>query len=256
MVARGYAYASAAEQGLSYNADEHFSEKGRVRRIMDAIGGRKALVSRVLASEIKKEDVGHVEEKRTMLGFEMGILFERALQYGAYVFKPEDARRRIDDLQRVQDGGVIDYDDAHRVLFMNGICRGLGDDFIQARLAEKDEEDSWLKGKIRVAVSDLETRIDSYEQLLAEERDEIEHQFPVVIMLEGKEAGVIDTGMPLLQERVGTQTIKPGAIREIRVPLRNVSTVEGWVVENGLAEVKVTPLEYYEIHEVVESVKK
>jgi len=255
MIATTYAYASCAETGLLFNADEHFP-KDRVERTLEAIGGKDAFIERVLESDVRDYGVTDIEEKKKSLEIETDIMFEHALRYGAYVFKPEDARQSIDALEKIKNGEISDIDSVHRTLFINGILQGKSENFIKDRLSELDSEDCLIKKQIDIVKTRLRERIVSYEELPAEERNEIENQFPVVIMLEGKRNSIEDPGVPLLQERVSKESIQASAIREIRVPTKNVSTVEKWLGKNNLDDIVVTPLEFYEIHEVVENSKQ
>lgn len=251
IIATTYAYTSSGETGLSYNADEYF-QKDRVTRTIEAIGGKNAFIERVLESVVQEYGIQDVGEMRKTLEFETGVMFESALQYGAYVFKPEESKRRIDALKRIQGGKVTDINVVHQVLFLNGIFQGQREEFIKDRLSERNEEGSVINNQINTAIRKLDERMVSYETLPKEEKVEIENQFPVVIMLEGKEENIVDPKVPLLQERVATKTIRASAIREIRVPQKYVPEVQEWLEEDNLPGVKVTPLEFYEIHEVVE----
>lgn len=251
-IARIYSYATSTDPGLSYNADSYF-DIDRTQRFVRAMGGMERITELMLAHALETHDTDDVDSIRDTIRLEIEFSLETGLGYGQYVLSTERAKQNIQDIQRLLDGNIDDYHEIRRLLFHNQIFRGRPKSFVDKELKTLTDEESWLTRKLRSTIEHWKEAVSTYNALPASEREEIENQFPVVLLIEGKGMKVHSPDSPIPHERVTHSAIEPNRIREIRVPESKVETVRKWVEEAQLENVTVTPLEYYEIDEVVQS---
>lgn len=220
------------QKGLSVSHPDHPSTE-TFQQLFARLGARKselpnnlaidseALTGKSLPEVFVKELLGTMkpEELKKMLAKRMGL-------------KPE----QINDEMIEKATG----DEAQRAFI---------DDFKKREYAPNIEK---IKNEVLPSITD--------EKLKEELEQEAEHSFPCMITLEasGKEQhlttvsrGENPTHIPF--EDFYWDTFRGEDIREIRVPENKIKKVQGWLKEKNLGNIKIVPIEIFEIKRIIQS---
>ncbi|MDD3661585.1 MAG: hypothetical protein PHG63_00820 [Candidatus Dojkabacteria bacterium] len=254
--ARGYAYQSSREWGLSYTADEalgaSFLERVQTKFFPDMNAAVEAEHKRVIGLGNNDPE----DEVREAIKMEMDIQRERMQTPGAFVFSPDSAREMIGELQRLQNGEIEDTVAAERLLRANNVLWRRGASVVRQTLQTLSDPQSWLTKRIEELKASYAQMIIAYENLSDDERNELEHQFPCMVLVEGDGMKLGNKATAFVPEVQALERTEPQRVREISVPESKVETVQKWIEAEGLKGVIVTPLEFSEVKDVLDSVEK
>lgn len=254
-VAKGYAYQSSREHGLSYTADKFlgspFLERAKAKLFPDIEETIETEVDRI----IKQGSQDSEDEIRDAVRMEKEIQIERLQTPGAFIFDPDSAREMIARLQLLQDQKIEDKGETERLLRMNNILWRRGSSVVQESLKTLSDPQSWLSKRIEQLKKTYSDMIKVYESLPDSERDELEKQFPCIILIEGEGMNLGHEATAFTPEVQVLEKTGPQRIREIIVPESKIPLVQQWIKEEGLGKIPVTPLEFTEIHDIVDSEK-
>lgn len=264
---------------LSYDSEAELHDS-RINRVADDVyGGIDDTIERRTAKEVEArqteyaddEQITH-DQKVNLAKEEMKKIIEHKFvdrsQSGANTFNPERMKERYARLEKVINGDASS-EDTEKVLRDTLTLEEARHYFTKrnepkAPLYRTGEVIEWATEQIKDADSDLGKRIRdalqvqkdkvlAYESLPIDERQKRENQFSCFIIVEGKGLEVEEVGyMEKVHEVRSSNTVEPSRIREIQVPEGKVADVEKWVSEAGLDNVRVVPIEYFEIQEVIE----
>jgi hypothetical protein len=268
---------------LNYNSDADL-HNSRIERVLnDVYGGIDSTIERRVMKEVNARQVEYADDehmthdqKVKLAKDEMRKIIEHKFidrsQSGANTFNPQRMKERYAQLEAVTDGDAS-LDDTEKVLRDTLLLEEARHYFTErdapkAPLYKTGEVIDWAIGQIRDINSDLGKRtrdalqiqkrkVLAYEALPQEERHERENQFPCFIIVEGKglkaqEVDYLERG----QEVRSDNTVEAQRIREIQVPESKVTEVEQRVSNAGLSNIRVVPIEYFEMQEVIEYKKQ
>jgi hypothetical protein len=260
-IARAYAFSSSSGEAIGFNSDSYF-ELSRIQRLLKDYGGIDNFVEYQVSLFVNSENIQSIEEYRRVFLLEAEFLLEYGLGYGNYVFSVQRATNEIDELKRVLDMNDQELHllesssliDIRKVLFKANILRNKLDKDILNELDHlvNSGNKSWLWRKIDASINHLESSIERYKSRDQFEREELENQFPVVLLIDGEGIEFEKDKLAIIEEKRTKEIINSSRFKEIRVPQEKISEVRSWLDQLDL-DIVVSPLEFFEVNEVVES---
>lgn len=267
-----FAILNSKNPGLTIETEKITGET-RIQRFMRQAGIsdiHEASRARAAKAAIESKPDPNPEASQKWSEKETLLRINQLSKDGAFTFSPEEAKKNINRLEAVLSRQS--QENLAEAFFEIGILNDLRyfysgkdapplplsalDKIIEQTAKDLDNPESFISSKLNEKLEIMKNKLSLYNKLPEEEKEKIKNQFPTVILIEGDGLELKPVNwMFTCQELHSTQGISPERIREVRVPAEKVEIVRGWANTAGLNNLKIIPLEYYELESVLKANK-
>lgn len=297
-VSHYYAMAAATEPDLTVDSDQILGVGRAERLAQDVYGGIETTARARFAEELKRPEVrkhyqspdnpGELDQAKVKAGIaecvrEIEYKKEDRMRRAANVFNLEHLQKQAEQLNGLLEGTLTDAAQAEKILResrlfetaryryaprgeqvpryeSDKLVRQIIDEARDSSKMPKDKDDWTPRGAVLEAIKENQNKIELFNSKSPEEQQEILHQFPCYIVVEGDDLAVTESGWlgPNVKELQSYDVVSRDRIREIQVPEAKIPEVEKWLQDDegkrkpGLENVRVVPFEYFEMKEVIE----
>ncbi|MDO8512481.1 MAG: hypothetical protein Q7S57_04365 [bacterium] len=270
-----YAMIASAKPELAFDSEGEIGN--RTQRIVDEVyeGVDKVVEDRFKEetlethpTESKLSEAEKTEMAREDLRQEILHKVADRMKEGANIFNPKEATEKIVKIDGIINGEPISIEegeklfrdlrivDSIRAMYAprgNKTPRYQTKEVIISFLAEATNGDGEARQLLMKQKNEIQGKLDAYESLPAEEHEEMKLSFPCFITVEGDGLETVKSNwMHKVVEFQMFDRTEPGRIKRVEVPESKIETVRRWLVDAGLADVQVVPIEYFEMKEVIE----